>query len=67
MSLCSQCGLTIPQGEELCPHHTCSVGDDWAEANRLICDFLHRKKLREETAEERAKRKEFLESLGESA
>ena len=29
----------------MCPHHHCVYGDDWAVANRIMCDFFHRKKL----------------------
>jgi hypothetical protein len=29
----------------LCPHHHCVYGDDWASANRIMCDFFHRKKV----------------------
>jgi hypothetical protein len=29
----------------LCPHHHCVYGDDWAAANRIMCDFFHRGKL----------------------
>jgi hypothetical protein len=29
----------------LCPHHHFVYGDDWAVANRIMCDFFHRKKV----------------------
>ena len=29
----------------MCPHHHCVYGDDWAVANRIMCDFFHRKKV----------------------
>ena len=29
----------------LCPHHHCVYGDDWAVANRIMCDFFHRGKV----------------------
>jgi len=45
MSLCAACGLQLTGNGELCPHHHCVYGDDWAEANRLMCDFFHRKKV----------------------
>lgn len=44
MSLCALCGLPLNEGG-LCPHHTMVYGSDWCEANRIMCDFFHRKKL----------------------
>ena len=44
MSLCTSCGLEILDGSELCRHHV-TEGDNWAESNRIMCDFFHRKKL----------------------
>ena len=44
MSVCASCGLTIPDDVGLCPHHHVAYGgDDWAVANRIMCDFLHRR------------------------
>lgn len=42
MSACASCGLQMANGSELCRHH---VPDEvgWAEANRIMCDFFHRK------------------------
>ena len=41
--LCVSCGLNIPDDVGLCPHHRVACGgDDWAVANRIMCDFLHR-------------------------
>jgi hypothetical protein len=45
MSLCASCGLQLSGDAALCPHHHCVYGDDWAVANRIMCDFFHRKKL----------------------
>jgi len=42
MSLCASCGLQLTGNAGLCPHHHCVYGDDWAEANRIMCDFFHR-------------------------
>ena len=45
MSLCASCGLQLSGQAALCPHHHCVYGDDWAVANRIMCDFFHRKKV----------------------
>lgn len=45
MSLCASCGLQLSGEAGLCPHHHCVYGDDWAVANRIMCDFFHRKKV----------------------
>jgi hypothetical protein len=45
MSLCASCGQLSGDGA-LCPHHHFVYGDDsWAVTNRIMCDFLHRKKM----------------------
>jgi hypothetical protein len=44
MSACVSCGLEISDSSELCRHHV-SQGDGWAESNRIMCDFVHRKKI----------------------
>ena len=44
MSVCASCGLAITDNTELCRHHV-SQGDDWAQSNRIMCDFVHRKKI----------------------
>ncbi len=44
MSLCASCGLQLSGDAALCPHHHCVYGDNWAAANRIMCDFLHRGK-----------------------
>jgi hypothetical protein len=45
MSLCASCGLQLTGDAALCPHHHCVYGDDWAVANRIMCDFFHRGKV----------------------
>ncbi len=45
MSLCAACGVSLSGDAELCPHHDCMHGADWAMANRIMCDFFHRKKV----------------------
>ena len=46
MSLCASCGLNNPNDVGLCPHHHAIQGsDDWAVANRIMCDFLHRQRV----------------------
>jgi hypothetical protein len=42
MSLCAYCGQPTLHGVGICGHHGTGEGDDWATANRLICDLLHR-------------------------
>lgn len=42
MSFCAYCGSQLSGSSELCPHHHCAYGEDWATANRIMCDFFHR-------------------------
>jgi len=43
MSLCALCGHHTLGTEEICRFHFFRPpDDDWAVANRLMCDFLHR-------------------------
>ena len=42
MSRCVNCGETVIEGRSLCPYHVMGNGDDWATANRIMCDFVHR-------------------------
>lgn len=42
-NLCPSCGLSL-NNAEICPHHHCVHGDDWASANKIWCDYFHRKK-----------------------
>jgi hypothetical protein len=44
MTLCASCGLELTDSSELCRHHV-PHGDNWAESNRIMCDFFHRRKL----------------------
>lgn len=45
MSLCASCGLQLSGDASLCPIHHCVYGDNWAAANRIWCDFVHRGKV----------------------
>lgn len=46
MSLCAWCGLRPPGDGGLCPHHHVVYGGhDWAVANRIMCDFFHRRRV----------------------
>ena len=46
MALCASCGTPLLSGEAgICSHHHATYGDDWAVANRVMCDFFHRKKV----------------------
>ena len=43
MSICAACGLQLPGDAGLCRHHPAIYSDaDWATANRIICNGLHR-------------------------
>jgi len=44
VSLCASCGLTLPEGIALCPHHASDLFDEWATWNRAMCDFVHRRR-----------------------
>lgn len=44
MSLCASCGSQLTGDAQLCPHHHCGWGKDWAVENRIMCDFFHRQK-----------------------
>jgi hypothetical protein len=44
MSVCALCGLEIVDLSGLCRHHVVR-GDNWAESNRIMCDFFHRRKI----------------------
>jgi len=43
MSLCVSCGLALAGDADFCPHHQTGYAEDWAVANRIMCDFVHRK------------------------
>jgi len=42
VSLCAQCGLSVPGDESLCLWHHNVSGDTWSAANRIWCNFFHR-------------------------
>jgi hypothetical protein len=42
MSWCASCGLALSGGSALCLHHAASYGEDWARANKIVCDLIHR-------------------------
>ena len=42
MPLCVQCGFSTLGTAAICSHHVSDLGADWATANRLMCNFLHR-------------------------
>ena len=43
MSRCTSCGLLLPNNTALCPHHhTSAYYDNWAQSNRVWCDYFHR-------------------------
>ena len=42
MSLCVLCGQPLLGRDDVCAYHLYGNGDDWATANRIMCDFLHR-------------------------
>jgi hypothetical protein len=42
MSWCASCGLTLSGTVALCRHHAVVCGQDWAVANRIFCDLIHR-------------------------
>jgi len=42
--LCAACGLdTLHDGELCAHHHGAGGGHEWAVANRIMCDFFHRR------------------------
>jgi hypothetical protein len=42
MALCVLCAQPTHGAEAFCGFHVHGHGDDWATANRTMCDFLHR-------------------------
>lgn len=64
MSLCASCGAQIPGDAGLCPHHECA-DNKWAVVNRIMCDFLHRKREPERLKEEE-RRDDFWVSTSEA-
>jgi hypothetical protein len=45
MSLCACCGVPIGDVGLCAHHHAVDGGDDWAVANRIMCDFVHRRRV----------------------
>lgn len=45
MSLCAVCSAPIAGADALCAAHPLWRDGDWAVANRLMCDFIHRGKV----------------------
>ena len=44
--MCAACGVETPDAEGLCRHdHGYGYDEQWAAVNRILCDFLHRKKV----------------------
>ena len=41
---CPVCGLGNP-ALAVCAHHGTAEGDGWAQSNRAMCDYFHRKKV----------------------
>jgi hypothetical protein len=66
MPLCMQCGLSPLGTAEICSDHVCGHGVDWATANRIVRDFLHRGFV-EPTPCERNEDLDLLVSLIEGA
>ena len=44
MAVCVSCGLPLYGDADFCPHHECGYAD-WAVANRIMCDFVHRQRV----------------------
>ncbi|HEU5320975.1 MAG TPA: hypothetical protein VFX28_09240 [Methylomirabilota bacterium] len=42
MSLCASCGGVTFGDTGICTHHHRVYEHDWAIANRIMCDFIHR-------------------------
>jgi hypothetical protein len=64
---CSLCG--IPTGASgLCVHHYIDRHTDgWAENNRIVCDFVHRKIVRPLAPRQRIREWELLAGEAEPA
>ena len=39
---CAYCGEATVEASGICPFHSIVQSDDWARANRIMCDFIHR-------------------------
>ena len=44
LSPCALCGEALYGEDVVCSHHGASVTHEWAVANRIMCDFFHRRK-----------------------
>jgi hypothetical protein len=58
MSYCVFCGMSLLVGQgDICPHHELGVNtpDNWADANRRICNFIHRRVLEPDTRDPKAR------------
>jgi hypothetical protein len=42
---CISCGYVLHTPFQLCAHHGQAMPEDWAVANRIYCDFIHRGKI----------------------
>ena len=42
MNRCAYCGDALFGTSGVCSFHTLLHEDDWARANRIMCDFIHR-------------------------
>jgi len=42
VSWCASCGFALSGTAALCRHHAVVYDQDWAVANRIICDLIHR-------------------------
>lgn len=45
MALCALCGSGLSGPEVVCGHHAAVYDDGWAQSNRVMCDFFHRKQI----------------------
>jgi hypothetical protein len=54
VSVCALCAVVMTGDAELCTHHHVVKRDDWAEGNRVMCDFLHRKQIRPPSPDDEA-------------
>ena len=45
MSTCASCGQPFVDESGLCAHHHFHAPDGWAVSNRIMCDFIHRKRV----------------------
>ncbi len=42
MAICAACMTRLDGDAQLCLHHHAVFGDNWAEANRVWCNYFHR-------------------------